>query len=170
MDLNLPKKSVFLGPATLWKRVLAFVVDLFILDFFVLSVFGGVVDKILGGTGELFTAYSMLQQNSVQADTLIMVFSIIVMLMLAYFVILQYATGQTLGCMLFDIHVVEQVGESKFIRPGFWQSVLRNIFIIPAVPFILLWVVDPLYLFFVKKGQRLTEMLSRTRVVERFEL
>jgi uncharacterized RDD family membrane protein YckC len=170
MDLNLPKKSVFLGPASLWKRGLAFVIDLFVLDFFVMSMFGSVTGKVLGETSDVLAAYSLIQENTSQMNALMMMFSIIVMLILAYFVLLQYAAGQTLGATLLNIHVVEQVNEKQFARPGFWRCVLRNIFIIPAVPFVFLWIIDPAYLIFAKKGQRLTEWLSGTRVVERFEL
>jgi uncharacterized RDD family membrane protein YckC len=166
MKLNLPKKKVFMGPAMLWKRILALIVDLFVLDFFVLSMFSGAAAKILGGANSIREIISVLESNPGQVQVLTALFAVIVLLAMSYFVLLQYATGQTLGCMLLNIYIVNGDGE----RPKFWQGIVRNMFVIPAFPFILLWVADPVYLFFAKKGQRLTEWLSDTRVVEQFEL
>lgn len=170
MELNLPEKRVFIGPANLWKRILAFVLDLLVLDFFVLSIFNSVTEKMLGGVTDVLLAYKMIQQDSAQMQALTVLFMIIVLLALAYFALLQYATGQTLGCILMNIHVVAQVSEKEFRRPDMWQCIVRNLFLIPTIPFIFLWIIDPIYLYFGKKGQRLTEWLSTTRVVEQFEI
>jgi uncharacterized RDD family membrane protein YckC len=129
-----------------------------------------VTEKMLGSGAGFMSTYNLLQENPAQANALIGIFMIMILLILAYFVLLQYAAGQTVGCMLFNIHVVAEVGDKQFGRAGFWQCVLRNLFLIPAVPFIFLWVIDPLYLVFAKKGQRLTEWLSRTRVIEQFTI
>ena len=167
MKLNLPEKKVYVGPATMWKRILAFVLDLLILDFFVLSFFRGIMEQLNLGAGGLAATYHMLDKNPAQAQALVMLFMLLVLLVFVYFVLLQYLTGQTIGGMLFNIQVVSQEGK-KFGKAGFWQCVLRNLFFIPAIPFIFLWVIDPLYLFFTKKGQRLTERISKTKVIEQF--
>jgi uncharacterized RDD family membrane protein YckC len=166
-DLNLPEKRAFLGPAMLWKRILCFILDLFILDFFVISPFSSVTEKLTVGYTDVLAAYRMLQSSPGQVQALSMMLSLIVLLALAYFVLLQYALGQTLGSMLMNLHVVSEQGK-EFSRPTFWQCFVRNIFIIPAIPFILLWIIDPVYLFFAKKNQRLTEWLSNTRVIEQY--
>ncbi|MBN1544813.1 RDD family protein [Candidatus Woesearchaeota archaeon] len=170
MDLNLPEKSVFYGPANLWKRMLAFLLDIFVLDFFVLSIFSGMAEMVVGNTKDVLLVYKMLQQDTSQVQALTMIFTIIIMLALAYFVLLQYAVGQTAGCMLLNIYVVAQTGENKFGMPSLLQSFVRNMFIIPTIPFILLWIADPVFLFFGKRGQRLTEWLSTTMVIEKFEM
>jgi uncharacterized RDD family membrane protein YckC len=170
MDLNLPEKRVFTGPATLWKRGFAFLLDIFIIDFFIFTAFKAVLAEILGNTTDVMSAYAMLQQNEAQANVLFMIFTVMVMLALAYFVLLEYLLGQTVGCILLNLKVVAQQGEKEFSMMTFWQSLSRNIFMIPAIPFILLWIADPLYLVLTKKGQRLTEWLSSTRVIEQFEL
>ena len=51
-----------------------------------------------------------------------------------------------------------------------WQVLARNIVFIPIFPFILLWVLDPLFMFFTKTNQRLSEILSKTKVVEKYDL
>lgn len=170
MNLNLPEKRVYVGPATMWKRVLAFMLDLLILDFFVLSVFKGLMGRLSKGMSGFADTYSMLNNNPAQAQAIVMLFMLLILFLLVYFVLLQYLTGQTIGFMLFNIRVVSQEGEKKFGKAGFWQCVLRNLFFIPAIPFILLWVIDPLYLVFAKKGQRLTEWLSNTKVIEQFTI
>lgn len=170
MKLDLPEKKVFIGPARMWKRMLAFVLDLFVIDFFLISFFQDVADRMLGSSAGFMATYSLLEKNPAQANALFGIFMIMILLVLAYFVLLQYAAGQTIGCILFDMRVVAEAGEKEFGRAGFWQCLLRNLFLIPAVPFIFLWVIDPLYLVFARKGQRLTEWLSRTRVIEQFTI
>jgi uncharacterized RDD family membrane protein YckC len=167
-DLHLPEKRLFLGPAMLWKRIVAFMLDLFMIDFFILSPFSAVAEKIFTGTTDVLAAYRMIQDNSSQLQALTMMFSVIITLALAYFVLMQYAVGQTPGCMLLNLHVVSEVDGKVFARPTFWQCFVRNIFIIPAIPFVLLWIIDPFYLFFAKKNQRLSEWLSNTRVIEQY--
>ena len=170
MKLNLPEKRVFIGPARVWKRVLAFVLDLLVVDFFLLGFFRGVTEKMFGSNIGFGATYRVLQDNPAQAQAFMTIFMIMIMLALAYFVLLQYMTGQTVGCILFNIQVVSEEGEKRFSHAGFWQCVLRNIFLIPAVPFVFLWLIDPLYMTFARKGQRLTEWLSKTRVIEQFTI
>jgi uncharacterized RDD family membrane protein YckC len=165
MDLNLPEKRVFIGPATLWKRVAAFVFDLFIIDFFIIGFFRNLISDIFTAT-DFTSAYNILEANPSQSNTLVMILTLMVMLALAYFVLLQYLLGQTVGSILLNLKIVASDKDAL----TFWQCLVRNIFIIPAVPFILLWIIDPAYLLFAKKGQRLTEWLSNTRVVEQFEM
>lgn len=171
MNLNLPEKRVFIGPATIWKRMMAFVLDFLVLDFFVLGAFSSIAERMLGESTGLTATYRLLESNySAQMNAFVIMFMMITLLVLSYFVLLQYMVGQTVGEILFNIKVVSDLGENKFGDAGFGQCLLRNIFIIPAVPFIFLWVIDPLYLAFVGKGQRLTELLSRTRVIEQFTI
>ena len=170
MDLDLPQKPVFLGPATLWKRIAAFIFDLFVIDFFILSLFRDIIAKTLGENSDILSTYSMIENNPAQMQALTLVFALITLLSITYFVLSQYATGQTLGCMLMRIMVVAQVGKGKYADPTFTQCIIRNAFLIPTIPFILLWIVDPLYLLFTKKGQRLTEWLSSTMVIEQYNL
>jgi len=165
MDLNLPQRHVFVGPARVWKRLLALLVDLSILDFFVFTFFSGAAEKMIGNVTGFASTYRLLTESSSKTNALVLMFSIIVFLMLAYFILLQYMTGQTVGCMLLELRIVsERTGTS----PNFWQCVLRNLYVIPVMPFIFLWVIDPLYFFYSGKNQRLSEFLSQTKVIEQF--
>jgi len=167
-DLNLPERRVFIGPARLWKRAFSFLLDLAILDFFVYSFFTELSQTIVGSSTDMMGVYQMLMADTGKASAIFMILTIIIMLTLAYFVLLQYAIGQTVGEMLLDLHVVIQTDDKELTTPTFWQCMLRNIFIIPAMPFILLWVIDPVYFFITKKNQRLTEWLSQTSVIEQY--
>ena len=59
-----------------------------------------------------------------------------------------------------NIAVMSELGELTL-----WQCILRNIVVLPFFPFIILWVVEPIYLF--TQGRRLLERLSKTRTVQR---
>lgn len=170
MDLNLPEKRVFIGPANIWKRMLALVIDLLVLDFFVIGFFRDILMNIVGEPSSIMTTVLLLEQNAQAMRSITLIFMLMVMLAMAYFALLQYTIGQTVGGILLNINVVQQVSEKEFVRPNLWQCVTRNLFLIPAVPFIFLWIADPLYMIFAKKGQRLTEWLSQTKVVERYEM
>ncbi len=164
MELDLPARRMFTGPATIWKRALSFMFDIFIIDFFMLTYFRDLILSLVGQQEDAFSIYRMLEGNTAQLEILTTIFLLFATLALAYFVLSQYMIGQTAGQMLFNIKVVSDMEEN----PGLWKCLLRNIFIIPSVPFIFLWVIDPLYLVFARNGQRLTEWISGTKVVEQF--
>ncbi len=169
MDLNLPKKRIFVGNASLWKRAAAFVLDLFILDFFVFGFYDSLLKKIVPNSDDFISLYRSFQVDDNIAFVLTLLMLIITLLALAYFVLLDYLIGQTFGKMLLGIRTVSVRDSSKFGQVGFFQSLLRNMFIIPAVPFIFLWVIDPLYIFFNHDKQRFSEWLSRTKSIEVYE-
>ena len=73
--------------------------------------------------------------------------------------------SQTIGKMLMKVYVVS---DNKDLKR--WQLLTRNLVFIPIFPFVLLWILDPLFMFFTKTNQRLTEILSKTRVVEKYTL
>ena len=71
--------------------------------------------------------------------------------------------SQSIGKMLMKIYVIS---DNKVLKT--WQLLVRNIVFIPIFPFVLLWILDPLFMFFTKTNQRLTEILGKTRVVEKY--
>ena len=168
MDLNLPEQRVFVGPARLWKRLLCFIVDLSILDLFVYTFFSDAAAKIIGNNPGFSSTYRLISEIPSKTNSLVLLFTTIIFLTLAYFVLLQYTTGQTVGCILLRMKVVSQAEGNRHGIPAFWQCLLRNLFVIPAVPFIFLWAIDPLYMLFTKGDQRLTEFISKTIVIEEF--
>lgn len=78
-----------------------------------------------------------------------------------YFTVLEKKFEQSIGKMMTHIYVVSDEKEMKF-----WQVAVRNLFFIPIFPFILLWVLDPLLMIINKQNKRLSEIVSKTKVVE----
>ncbi len=169
-NLNLPQKRIFIGNATIWKRVAAFILDILIIDFFLFSSYETILRNLTKGSSGFIKTYTYLHSNSSTASVLFLIFMILTLFTLAYFILMEYMLGQTPGKILLNLKVLSVVDEKNLALPNFWQCLLRTIFIIPTIPFILLWVIDPLYLLFTKDGQRLTELLSKTKVIEVYAL
>jgi len=164
MNLKLPKKRVVVANAPLLNRLVAFFIDLFILNVTVMSPFRQLVQKIVPeATFREYLDYIYSDQNLVSMISIITI--VMTLLALLYFSILEFKIGQTPGKILLKLHVVSL---NKDVR--FWQYIIRSLFIIPTVPFIILWIIDPIYIFFNKDNQRFTEKLSRTKVVSVYNL
>ncbi|MBI2129311.1 RDD family protein [Candidatus Woesearchaeota archaeon] len=162
MRLKLPKKKLIAVNASLLRRIIAFLIDLLIINFIILRPFRNVLLKLMPG-GSFNEAYSYLLSNQNANTALFFITAAISLLALLYFVILQYKLGQTVGMMLLSLHI-----EPKEIK--LWQALVRNLFIIPVFPFFLLWMLDPIYLLFNKEGKRFTERLSNTKIVQVYEV
>jgi len=168
MDLNLPEKKLVIAPASFWKRMLAFGIDLLVIDFFILSLFSPVAEALVD-TADFASVYNFIQSGAAQSEALAFAFLLVALMAWAYFALMNYASGQTMGCLIMNLYVVEHKGQD-FMRPKLWQCFLRNMFTIPVFPFVFFLVIDPIYLIFARKGKRITEWVSSTRVVEMFEL
>ena len=147
-SLNVKIKNV---PASFWKRFLAYLVDMLIINLVVLIPFdkhitrfdGKWLDFIMNtGTNKSFMAITLF----------------IVLFTLVYFMFLEYVYRQTIGKMFFNIYV-ESVKDELSLQ----QTILRNI----IKPFSVVLAVDVAYMFFKKGHQRLFEIFSGTQVVEK---
>lgn len=165
--LNLPKERVFVGPALVWKRVAAFVIDMLLINLIILFPFRGLLEGILPKSYS-FSEASRLLGSSDYTGFLTSVSLVISLLMIMYFYLMERKMSQTIGKMLMKVYVTASDNGSKDLKA--WQLLARNIVFIPLFPFILLWVLDPLFMFFTKTNQRLSEILSKTRVVENYSL
>lgn len=163
--LNLPKERTFVGPALVWKRVIAFAIDMLIINLVVFFPFKGLFEEILPKNYSFPEAYRLLSGSTDYADFLTSVSFIMSILVIMYFYMMERKMSQTIGKMLMKIYVASDNKELKA-----WQLLARNIVFIPLFPFVLLWVLDPLFMFFTKTNQRLSEILSKTKVVEKYSL
>ncbi len=161
--LKLPRERTFTGPALIWKRLLAFLADLLIINLIIFFPFRRIIQKAVPEFSSYSEAYSFFSSNQSYTATLTIVSLVMALFAVLYFVLLEYKIGQTPGKMFFNISII---GETKKI--SFWQFLVRSLFIIPVFPFILLWIIDPLFLFFTKTNQRLSEVLSKTKTIERY--
>lgn len=163
MKLKLPKQKTFTGPALVWKRALAFFIDLLIINFIILFPFRKLFQKIIPASISFKETFSFV--NAPELNSLIITISIFAaILMILYFVILEGKLRQSVGKIFTNIYVVSETKELKF-----WQLLVRNLFLIPLFPFILLWIIDPILMFFTKDNKRLSEILSKTKVVEKYQ-
>ena|SRR3989338_208750 len=163
--LNLPKEREFVGTALVWKRILAFIIDIGILFIFVFFPLRNLLRAYITEN----TSFSEIYNNIVSSPdfALPLMATYIVMLLLAfmYFFILESKMNQTIGKKLLNLYVVSN--KDSFSK---WQALVRNLAFIPIFPFDLLLIIDPLFMFFNKNSQRLSEILSRTKVVEIYKL
>jgi uncharacterized RDD family membrane protein YckC len=128
--------------ARVWKRMLAFLLDLYLS----LVVCIGLVLVIVGEIPFSFTMDSHLSPVALAALTYMSIF------VLLYHVFCEYILGQTPGMLLFGL-TAQRTNAKKPM--GFWESLGRNLFILPFFPFTLLWIVEPVYYMF--QGERLLE-------------
>lgn len=161
--LNLPRERTFTGPALVWKRLLAFLADLLIINLVIFFPFKRIIQRSIPKFSSYSEAYNFLASNQSYTTTLTIVSLVMSLFAILYFALLEYKIQQTPGKMLFNISIIS---ETK--KLSFWQFIVRSLFIIPVFPFFLLWVIDPLFMFFTKTNQRLSEILSKTRTVQSY--
>ena len=163
--LGLPSARTFVGPALLWKRALSFIVDLLIINLTIFFPFRSLLQRLLPAFSTFQETYAYLLAHPGIQESIISLSLMMAFFGLLYFAFMEYRLHTTPGKMLFRIYITS---EHKQLR--FWHCLLRSSFMLPIFPFVILWVVDPLFLFFSIKGQRLLEVLSKTRTVERYML
>ena len=163
--LAIPTSPKFQAPATLWKRITAFILDLLIIDLVLLFPLKRLLEKIIPlGIGFQET-YQYLTTNAQAATALTFISFAIGVLALLYFTLLEYRLNQTIGKMVFKIYIISTNKELNI-----WQCIGRNLFALPFFPFIILWVVDPIFMFMTKDNRRLSEILTKTKTIEHFSL
>ncbi len=161
-NLNLPKDATFKGPASIWKRALAFAIDLLILDFVIGGFYRSLIAKLLPTD---IPSYNFFSANPKITSLISLITMFFGLLALLYFSIMEYKTGQTIGKMFVNIRV--ESDDSQFT---YWQAITRSAYFIIFFPFFLLWIIDPIFMFFSKDKRRLMEVISRTRTVETYFL
>lgn len=144
------------------KRILALLIDIFVVGFVIMAPFRKLFQKLVPLDGFSDT-YAYLESNPAIAMKINIISLFAIFLLLLYFILQEYFIGQTLGKKLMKIYVTD-IAEKK---PKLWQCIVRNLAVIPIFPFIILWVVDPLYMFF--KKQRLSDIIAKTKVIEYFQ-
>lgn len=159
-DLNLPKKRIIKTNASLWKRVLSFLLDFIIVRIIIMSPFSTVMlEKI--PTMETFDAYfQFLQTNQELLNSFAPMLITMMFIVFAYFVIFEYRLQQTPGMMMMKLKIEPE----KNTKLNFFKILIRNLFALPLGPLIILWIIEPLYLFISKR--RLSEILTKTNTIE----
>lgn len=166
MKLNLPEERTFTGNAMLWKRLAAFAIDFLIINFFIFSPFKKIFEGVAGNHGSFSEVYETIKSNPEVGGSIATAAFFAGFLGMLYFVILEKKMQQSIGKKLMNLSVASSEGEDKKI--SLWQHIVRNLFFIPIFPIFLLWIIDPLFMVFNKGNSRLSEILSRTKVVQKY--
>ena len=159
VDLNLPKQRTMKADAAVWKRIVSFFIDFFIIQFIIFGPFSSAIEAGIPVSDDFMENYNMLQNNPGIITNIIPMFIAIFLLVYAYFVVFEYRLKQTPGKMFFNL---ELVATDKKLSIG--KVLLRNLAVIPIFPLSLLWIIDPLYLIIT--GKRLSDNLSKTKYIE----
>ncbi len=140
----------------IWKRILAFLIDMLILYGIILAP----LQKLLPETfstnfRDILSTAEALQPFE---HTLLILSTIMAFITLLYFSLLEGILQQTPGKIILNLRV-----ESTAKEFSWWQAVVRNITkALCTTSLGFLFVIDVLYLFFKKK--RLSDLLSKTEV------
>jgi len=157
--LNLPKEKLFVGPALLWKRIAAFLIDLAIINLVIFLPFRSLFTKLFPPDYSFSEALKLLSSAD-YAGMIGLISSVMGIFVILYFYMLEKKMHQSIGKRIMKIYVASDNKELKS-----WQVLVRNILFLPLFPFFLLWILDPLFMFFTKTNQRLSEILSKTKVI-----
>lgn len=160
-SLNLPKARIMATNASLIKRGVAFLIDLSVINLIIAFPFKKYLINAIPENLSIMEMHTHFLTNDKLIFSLYIITMIIAVLSITYFTVLEYSIQQTLGKKLLNLKVI-----ALNKNPKIWQYWVRSLFLVPLFPFILLWFIDPLYLFFNKQGQRFTEQLSKTKVIQ----
>jgi len=153
--VKLPKMHVA-NNAPLLKRILAFIVDMIIVELFVISPFS----RVLKGSmveGSFTEVLDHITSNEVLFGNLLPVVVAVTFMTLAYFAIFEFKYQQTIGKMIFKLKVVSISGKLNMS-----QCIVRALIVLP---FYFVTVVDVIYALFNAENQRALEYFSKTKTV-----
>ena len=138
------KLKKIVAPVRLWKRVLAYFIDVMIVNIIIVFPFNDF--------------FSNLEDDYFQfSKEILFVFILISVLTILYWSTMEYFLKQSVGKALLSIYVRSKDKELKF-----WQCIVRNI---PKISMLLL-LIDSFQVIFKKDYQRYFEKISRTEVID----
>lgn len=164
--LNLPKKRVITAPASLIKRFVGYFIDLFIVNIVIISPFRSIFNHLIPSSLGVAEVQIYLQSNADARQIIISMAILIGILIVTYFTYFEYKLQQTPGKMIMKNFIVPEKGKTLTI----WNYLISNLTFIPFFPFFLLWIIDPIHMFFSKKNQRFMEKISNIVVMEKYEV
>ena len=139
-SLRLPKKRTIEINASIFKRLLAFIIDLLIVYFIVTITFSSTISQYIpesASLGEMVAEINRLTSDPSFQSLMYMMSLSFTLILIIYFVVLEWKLGQTLGKMLFNVHV-----KSERKKLTLLQMVIRNLSFIFLTFFQLLFLLD----------------------------
>lgn len=158
-SLKLPKQRTIQLPAGLFRRTLAFIVDLFIINLVIVSPFRKKLMSLIPEANYMDT-YSFIMENPTVTHSIYQIFIIMILLTFLYYVIFEWKLSQTPGKMLLKIFTIS---ENKTLT--FWQSVVRNLDVLTPLLFFPIILFDLGYAIFNNEKKRFLEKLSKTKSI-----
>ena len=156
-----PAKKSFIGPASMPRRIFAFILDLIIIRFIILVPFNSLLQRMI--PADTIVEQLVFLQENPQVSGLISVISITISIFVVlYFSYFEYKIQQTPGKMILGLQIVPQQ------KATFGTYMISNLTFIAAFPFTLLWIIDPIHMFISSKNQRLMERFTKLLVVQRY--
>jgi len=155
------KEEEVVVSAKLWKRLIAFIIDLLLINIILSFSFSSVISGLVPETTNPWDTLAYVQENPEVANSLNLINRIMMGIIFLYFVIMERVFSKTIGKMLMHIRVKSLDNKLKL-----WQCLARSLFLIPFFPFSLFWVIEPISLLFIKDHRRSLELLSKTATVE----
>ena len=141
------KSKKIVSPVKLWKRVIAYIIDVIIINIIIIYPF----KKYFGNLEEdLF--FNVFNSELALAVLFICVLTVL------YWAVMEYTLNQSTGKAFMNIYV-RSTNKQKL---SFWQCVLRNISKVST----LLLFIDSLGIIFKRNHQRFLEKLSKTEVID----
>jgi uncharacterized RDD family membrane protein YckC len=159
-EITLPQEEVEIEKAPLWKRAVAYIIDLAVYYFIFFQIFMMIY---IAATGIPFSEDFTAVQNymAVNPELSMKMFTGLVgttFVFLFYFVLTERVLGGSFGEMIMKFKVVAVNGEGI----SYWQAFLRNL---TKSIFIPLLIFDLVTMFWTKEHQRVTEIISGTKVI-----
>lgn len=149
---TIPKNAL---PAPWWKRLGSLLIDIFIMSIILMPF-----QKFLPQN---------VNYNAIYSINDYLIASLVTIYFLVYVIIMQYLCNQTIGMILFNIKIKNNIkndiknNKRKNNEISLIQIIIRNLFLIPVFPFIILWIIDPVYLLLT--DMRLSEKWSKTKTI-----
>ena len=156
------REKFFIAPASITRRVIAFIIDMLIFDFIILFPFNKLFNKLIPGTTAM-QQYSFVQQNPAVLKSLMPLLIITSIILVLYFSFFEYKLQQTPGKIILRIKIIPET------KITFWNYLFSNLTFLPIFPFNLLWIIDPIYLIFSPKNQRFMEKINKIIVVQKYK-
>jgi hypothetical protein len=146
-----PRITTVVQDAGFFRRLIAFVLDILIIDILVTAPFTPLFEPMLERMRT--TGIATMAYTNMEIAAIMLVFIIAY----AYFTLFEYLLSQTPGMILANTRVH---GETSIMK-----TLVRNSFMLPFFPFILLWIIEPVAIAFWHRS--VLEHLTGTRTVHR---
>jgi uncharacterized RDD family membrane protein YckC len=147
-------KIMIRGASPFWKRLVAYIIDVFIVSVIIVKPFMNKFESIEPSSiTEVFSSFSTMFSKEIILSSLV-----IAILTLFYWTFLEYKFGQTVGKVLMRTQV-SSVNRKKLTLT---QIITRNVTKLSSF----LLILDTIYLLVKRNDQRFTDTLAKTTVTE----